>query len=191
MGDGREWMEAGEGCRWISTLARSRMACGQEGWGSRLLLETGWTDSQIHKPPNVKPPKLISQTCDFQFQSADTNPALNIHAGAAGAPHRPLPPWGRVLTVGWVWSKASEGGVLFNQLKRVEDKEKRESFLLHDLRPHTKSYRGGHCIMMNTPLHPTYYVFSHCLSWLRGWPMQADTTFSIVTGVVLDFLCEF
>ncbi len=29
---------------------------------------------------NVEPPKLISQTCDFQFQTRDTNPTLNIHA---------------------------------------------------------------------------------------------------------------
>lgn len=29
---------------------------------------------------NVEPPKLISQTCDFQFQTGDTNPTLNIHA---------------------------------------------------------------------------------------------------------------
>lgn len=29
---------------------------------------------------NVEPLKLISQTCDFQFQTRDTNPTLNIHA---------------------------------------------------------------------------------------------------------------
>jgi len=40
---------------------------------------------------NVEPPKLISQTCDFQFQTRDTNPALNIHAesseGLLAVPH--------------------------------------------------------------------------------------------------------
>ena len=54
--------------------------------GSLLPLETGeemhtHADTHTHIPTlNVEPPKLINQTCDFQFQTRDTNPALNIHA---------------------------------------------------------------------------------------------------------------
>lgn len=55
---------------------------------SPLPLETGeemhtHAHTYVHahvQTLNVETPKLISQTCDFQFQTGDTNPALNIHA---------------------------------------------------------------------------------------------------------------
>lgn len=56
---------------------------------------------------NVDPPKLISQTCDFQFQTRDTNPTLNIQAESG---------WGPLLycprAVSWVIDR----GYAFNQL---------------------------------------------------------------------------
>lgn len=48
---------------------------------------------------SVKPPKLISQTCDFQFQTGDTNPALNIHAESGW---ETLRSHAALAAVGWV-----------------------------------------------------------------------------------------
>lgn len=60
-----------------------------------LPVATGDKGRDTHS--QVEPLKLISQTCDFQFQTRDTNPALNFYADRGPSP----PHATHGLWVGW------------------------------------------------------------------------------------------